>query len=184
MHHLPSRPQFQALLAQPAVARTAHFALYRMPVRASSASAAPPPGAAALLPVGGGEPPPGDIWIAAMLPKRWARKAVTRNLIRRQVYAVALSRLQRGAFDAMPQPMAYLVRLRSSFHPPVKASAAKGQAAPVQATRGYPVFCSAASAALRQHVRQQLEKLFDRAAEQATNTAVARTPPPPTGAQP
>ena len=69
-----------------------------------------------------------------MVPKRWARRAVTRNAIRRQIYAVA---------DQFTPPLdagAHLVRLRAAF-------------APAQ-------FPSAASPALKRAVRAELQQLF------------------------
>lgn len=125
--HLRVRPQFQALLAGPAVARTAHFALHRL--SADSIARAPESTQALFLPAN-------TVWLGAMVPKRWARRAVTRNTIRRQIYAVAedtaLS-LTAGA---------YLVRMRVAF-------------APAQ-------FPSATSVALRRAVRAELMQLFSR----------------------
>ncbi len=53
--------------------------------------------------------PGGGLWLGVLLPKRWARRAVTRNTLRRQIYAVA-SELA----PALP-PQALVVRLRSGF---------------------------------------------------------------------
>ena len=75
-----------------------------------------------------------ELWIGAMVPKRWARRAVTRNLIKRQLLALA----DLGGLH--PSPAAYLVRLRSSFH--------TGQ------------FISAASVALKRGVRAELQHLM------------------------
>ncbi len=44
-----------------------------------------------------------------MVPKRWAKRAVTRNAIKRQIYAVT-----NQAKEALPR-VAMLVRLRSEF---------------------------------------------------------------------
>ena len=74
-----------------------------------------------------------NVWVGAMLPKRWAKRSVTRHLIKRQVYAVA------AAF-ALPQA-AYVVRLRHGFD-------AKH-------------FVSASSDALRQAVRAEMHQLFE-----------------------
>ncbi|MFT4193032.1 ribonuclease P protein component [Ottowia sp.] len=120
--HLRTRAQFQALLGTPAVARTAHFALHRLRPHADGDAALFAPADAA--------------WLGAMAPKRWARRAVTRNAIRRQIYAVG---------DALTPPLgagAHLVRLRSAF-------------APAQ-------FPSARSDALRRAVRAELQQLFAR----------------------
>ncbi|MDO5288396.1 MAG: ribonuclease P protein component [Pseudomonadota bacterium] len=125
MRRLRTRAQFQALLRQAPVARTRHFALHwrglgEADARESADDALFVPAA---MP-----------WLGAMAPKRWARRAVTRNTIRRQIYAV-------GADLEPPLTAgAYLVRLRAAF-------------APAQ----YP---SATSAALRRAVRQELQQLF------------------------
>ena len=31
-----------------------------------------------------------DVWMGALVPKRWARRAVTRNAIKRQIYSVSV----------------------------------------------------------------------------------------------
>jgi ribonuclease P protein component len=89
MQRLKTRPQFQATLAARNVARTAHFALHRCQlqtriacrVRATRARGITASGSQALFGVQ-------DVWLGAMVPKRWARRAVTRNAIKRQIYAV------------------------------------------------------------------------------------------------
>ena len=72
--------------------------------------------------------------MGALTPKRWAKRAVTRNLIRRQIHAVA------HEFEKTLLPTAYVVRLRAAF--------------PAQK------FVSASSAALKQTVRAELKQLF------------------------
>lgn len=78
------------------------------------------------------------VWMGCVVPKRHARRAVTRNLIKRQVRAAA----QRVA-SGLPHGM-YLVRLRQPF-----------------AVSDFP---SAASDPLRQAVRGELDRLFLKAA--------------------
>lgn len=80
--------------------------------------------------------PGGGVWLGALLPKRWARRAVTRNTMRRQVYAVAAS-------SAPLRSGAMVVRLRSSFD--------------------RQAFPSATSSALKQAVRTELQTLFAQA---------------------
>lgn len=53
--------------------------------------------------------PASGVWMGAMVPKRWAKRAVTRNTIKRQIYNVS------AEFESSLQPVAHLVRLRSSF---------------------------------------------------------------------
>ena len=69
-----------------------------------------------------------------MVPKRWARRAVTRNLVKRQIYSLAQ--------DHFPgdQAWAYVVRLRQGF-----------------ATKQFP---AGSSLALKLAVRQQLLAWF------------------------
>jgi len=71
-----------------------------------------------------------------MVPKRWARRAVTRNAIKRQVYAVSAD------FAAHLPQAAHVVRLRATFD------------------RRH--FVSATSEPLKQAVRDELRQLFER----------------------
>ncbi len=111
VQHLRTRAQFQALLAHRPVARTAHFALHRLPVPAAGTPEAALFGA------------PAQAWLGAMVPKRWARRAVTRNAIRRQIYAVGADRLA-------ALPGARLVRQHAVFSlaqfPSATSTALKG----------------------------------------------------------
>ena len=115
---LRTRAQFQALLTTPASARTAHFALHRLPPAA----------------LGEWLDAPDAVWIGAMAPKRWARRAVTRNAVRRQIYAVV------DGLAPSLAPGAYLVRLRTAFAP--------------------PRFPSASSTALKRALRAELQQLL------------------------
>ena len=99
MQRLQTRPQFQAVLAGKVIAKTEHFALHRNRLDAGA------PSAPALFPVP-------DVWIGAMVPKRWAKRAVTRNAIKRQIYTVSADFLP----HYLNQPRAaFLVRLRREF---------------------------------------------------------------------
>lgn len=97
MQRLKTRPQFQAVLAGGLIAKTNHFALHRLDFATS-----------ALAPVTSLFPAT-DTWIGAMAPKRWAKRAVTRNAIKRQIYTVCAS-----LKPTLPQA-AFLVRLRREF---------------------------------------------------------------------
>ncbi len=96
VQRLKTRAQFQATLAGATVAKTAHFALHRADLPA------PQPGTQPLFGTL-------DVWLGAVVPKRWARRAVTRNTIKRQVYAVA------SVFEAQLPAAAHVVRLRQAF---------------------------------------------------------------------
>jgi ribonuclease P protein component len=104
------------------VAKTPHFALHRTSLEARS-------GDICLFPVQ-------DAWLGVLIPKRWARRAVTRNTIRRQIYEVARLRS-----STLPQA-GLVVRLRSEF--------------------SRKQFVSATSTALKQAVRQELDTLLGR----------------------
>lgn len=126
---MTERAQFQAVLAGQTVARTAHFVLHRQPLLPGEADALFPP---CLLSTAGPV-----AWVGAMVPKRWAKRAVTRNAIRRQIYTLAS-----GASDQFAGA-AHLVRLRAGF-----------------AKTDFP---SATSTALKTAVRTELQLLFSRA---------------------
>lgn len=75
-----------------------------------------------------------DVWLGAMVPKRWAKRAVTRNTIKRQIYNVS------AAFAISLPPSAFVVRLRLGFE--------------------VALFASATSDALKLAVRSELFELF------------------------
>ena len=101
MQRLKTRQQFQAVLGGIFVAKTSHFALHR--VELNAAVCATTSGLSrSLFPVQ-------EAWLGAMAPKRWAKRAVTRNAIKRQIYIVSAS------FTQTLKPAAFLVRLRREF---------------------------------------------------------------------
>lgn len=140
---------FERVLARPSRARSTHFALHHL-------SAVPAPSAwvsaqlrtaQAKLSTGGAqtthtpvEPCPSSApegcWLGMVVPKRHARRSVTRQLLKRQVRAAFAER------PGMP-PGLWVVRLRSPFD--------------------RQKFPSAASDALRAAVRAELAQLLDRA---------------------
>ncbi|MDI9331766.1 MAG: ribonuclease P protein component [Alphaproteobacteria bacterium] len=115
---LQHKAQFQQGLDQPVVARSAHFALHGAVQKQAD---------------------PGVWCIGAVIPKRWAKRAVTRNAIRRQIYQAWSDWHDRLPFGT------HVVRLRHAFAP------AK--------------FTSATSVHLRQAVRQELNQLFAQRAQ-------------------
>ena len=146
MQRLKTRAQFQATMAGGTVARTAHFAFHRLAFPAESAAHLPlvaaqkSPSPVADAAVHTAKPlfQRPDVWLGAMVPKRWARRAVTRNAIKRQIYNLAT--------ELEPQLLvaAHVVRLRATFD--------------------RKQFVSASSDALKQAVRAELLQLFARAA--------------------
>jgi ribonuclease P protein component len=95
---LKTREQFQAVLASATIVRTAHFAMHRS---ALNETASVSPGTELFRPAG--------VWLGAMVPKRWAKRAVTRNLIKRQIYSVAVR------YETMLPKVAHVVRLHAGF---------------------------------------------------------------------
>ncbi len=88
-----------------------------------------------------------SIWLGCMVPKRHARRAVTRNLLKRQMRAATLQWVQR-----LPAGLCLLL-LRQPF-----------------VVSQYP---SARSAALNAAVRKELDQLLQRFADLAARPAVA-----------
>ncbi len=92
-----------------------------------------------------------DVWLGAMVPKRWARRAVTRNTIKRQIYTVG------ATFEARLPQAAHVVRLRTAFD--------------------RKQFVSATSDQLKQAVRAELLQLFGHAARRAGGASAASPAP-------
>jgi ribonuclease P protein component len=113
LQRLLTRPEFQAVLAGKVVAKTPHFALHTHTLTQAG------------------------LCVGAVLPKRWARRAVTRNTIKRQVFNVAT-----GLQTRLPV-QAYVVRLRTGYD--------------------RTAFVSACSDQLKRAVRQELNTLFEHA---------------------
>ena len=134
VRRLRTREQFQAVLAAAVVARTDQFALHRLqheavaPRQQVGANSGAKP---ALFCQGG-------LWLGALVPKRWAPRAVSRILIKRQIHQ--MSAMHEYLF---PQA-AHVVRLRAAFD--------------------QRQFISAASCQLREAVAEQLCELFRQAA--------------------
>ena len=152
MQRLKTRPQFQAAMAGGTLSRTAHFALHRLVLDATKGvtprdttipSSALPEGPGSLSSVQGPQAlfAVRGVWLGAMVPKRWARRAVTRNAIKRQIYTVG------ATFETQLAQAAHVVRLRSAFD--------------------RKQFVSATSDQLKQAVRAELLQLFAHAARRS-----------------
>jgi ribonuclease P protein component len=123
LQRLKTRAQFQAVLAGATVARSEHFALHRSELTTRSKQVAglttseialnTKPAEVRLKPLF----PALDMWMGAMVPKRWAKRAVTRNAIKRQIYTVSED------FSPRQKQAAFLVRLRRDFSRKVYVSA-------------------------------------------------------------
>ncbi len=146
LNKLKDRAAFEAALKAEVVARSEHFALHHLDngapdpiVTAMSAASRPfsqeASHAAPLLdrPLGPTRPRTGASF-GVIVPKRWAARAVTRNMIKRHARSLAEA--------ALPQRdgAVYLLRLRKAW--------------PKQR------FTSAASSAWSDEIRQQLFRLF------------------------
>jgi ribonuclease P protein component len=128
--HLRHRADFQAVMAAEVVARTAHFVLHRR--LNSPAPSLAPEHAAHEHQIDG----PWVSRVGTVLPKRLARRAVTRNALKRQIYNVMT------AFDDRLPRADHVVRLRSAFD--------RSQ------------FLSATSVQLKQAARLELEQLLSK----------------------
>ena len=133
MQRLKTRAQFQAVMAAGTVSRTAHFALHRAALDALASPAGLNNATVPRLPVAT------DVWMGALVPKRWARRAVTRNTIKRQIYTLS------ATLNSSLPIAAHVVRLRTGFD---RAG-----------------FVSASSEALKCAVRTELQALFANAPE-------------------
>jgi ribonuclease P protein component len=122
------------------VSRTAHFVLHRLVLDIAGHLPAAEP---ANSPTGPESYRPQalfavqDVWLGALIPKRWAKRAVTRNTIKRQIYNVSAS------FETRLPQAAHVVRLRTGFD--------------------REQFISATSDVLKLAVRNELEQLFSKA---------------------
>lgn len=123
MQHLLHKSQFDAVLGTRShltkVARTEHFFIHRLQITEAHAPLFKPDA-------------PDIAFVGVMSPKRFAKRAVTRNLIKRQIYALTTESPLTAA--------AYVVRLKAPF--------AKEQ------------FKSASSDALKRVVRAELQQIF------------------------
>jgi len=144
MARLVESAEFERVLRSASRASTPHFAVHHLPARLKGAAAATQPSANLELSTAGSgigaravddfafPAPPRHL--GAVVPKRHARRSVTRSLLKRQIYAAGdrhAARLHVGL---------WIVRLRAPFD--------------------RAVFPSAASAALRLAARVELESLF------------------------
>ena len=137
MQRLQNSAQFQAVMQGSIVGRTPHFvlhALHWLP--------APDDHAGAGFAASGQRPLfRAGRHCGVLVPKRWARRAVTRSTIKRQMRAVAVAHA-----GQIPDQTAVVIRLRSEFD--------------------RKRFISATSDALRVAVRTELQLLFARASWQ------------------
>lgn len=132
---------FERVLGTPAHARSAHFAVHYL--RAGPTLARKPACSAVSSKLSTAQAPEegkavdesvADCWLGVVVPKRHARRSVTRNLLKRQIRAAA------GAQQAALQGGLWVIRLRSPFD--------------------RERFSSAASKALRDEAGRELSRLM------------------------
>lgn len=148
--HIVHKADFEKALASPSRIRSAHFALHHVNRVDRAAPTGSPELAETGLSTGSVDAVHGSVddlageqlLLGCVIPKRHARRAVTRNLLRRQIRAVA------ERFASRLRPGLWVVRLRLPF-----------------AREKFP---SAASDALALAVRTELDQLFGRAAASRT----------------
>jgi ribonuclease P protein component len=100
LQRLKTREQYQAVLDSRLVcAKTKHFALHRLALTDEMHGANSPFSVHGQL----------TCFLGALTPKRWAKRAVTRNTIRRQIYALSQD------WSPMLKRYAFVVRLRAVF---------------------------------------------------------------------
>lgn len=135
--------EFAAALAAPALAKTSHFVLYHVAAAPCAAGQRPNGAVASDLSTIGAPSrslsvdniePDEHWWLGLVVPKRHARRAVTRNLLKRQM------RRQADEYRHRLPSGQWLIRLRAPFD--------IGQ------------FVSAASARLREAARSELQQVF------------------------
>ena len=134
---------FERMRLAPTWSRSAHFAVHHVPTRPFVPKRPGSRAADGKLSTddehnlaGPVDDLPADHWLGTVLPKRLARRSVTRNLLRRQIRAAVARHLA-----ALP-PGLWVVRLRASF---MRAE-----------------FPSAASVALRRAAGDELDQLLAR----------------------
>jgi ribonuclease P protein component len=113
-----TKAQFAAVMNGQTVSRTPHFALHRVALQPNSEPSSAPKAAAnsqEMASQAGSQDHSKplfavqDTWLGVIVAKRWAKRAVTRNTIKRQIYAVSTA-----SGCAMPVA-AHVVRLRAGF---------------------------------------------------------------------
>lgn len=152
------------VLRAPIVQRSAHFALHATKLGIPPASRRRPVAPAEKLsteepaiPAQAVDKTDGAAWLACVVPKRHARRAVTRNLIKRQIREAVRQVVQESS---VPNPSGSTGNDASPLRLP-------GGAYVMRLSRPFVVaeFPSAASEPLKQAVRRELLGLFRRAAQ-------------------
>jgi len=152
---------FERVLGKPSRARSPHFAVHHLAARPSQPakprqrlstdSAELSTGDVQAVHIVVDEIPPEGCWLGAVVPKRHAKRAVTRNLMKRQIRQAFNQACGAGAAQASLPPGLWVVRLRSPFD--------------------RKLFPSASSEALQTAVRDELAQLVRRVLPRAAAAA-------------
>jgi ribonuclease P protein component len=102
LQRITTKAQFAAVMSGQTVSKTPHFALHRVAIAPRASANAVTSPVKSLFAVQ-------DTWLGVVVPKRWAKRAVTRNTIKRQIYAVSTD-----SSCHLPTA-AHVVRLRAGF---------------------------------------------------------------------
>ena len=143
---------FERVLGKPSRARSPHFAVHHLAARPSQ-PAKPrqrlstdqvelSTGDVQAVHIAVDEIPPEGCWLGAVVPKRHAKRAVTRNLMKRQIRQAFNQACAGGEAQPSLPPGLWVVRLRSPFD--------------------RKLFPSASSEALQAAVRDELAQLVRR----------------------
>jgi ribonuclease P protein component len=141
VQRIETHAQFQLILAASTVARTEHFVMHAASLQEMQGCNL----SSTNIPTEAAQSKP-QIWLGALVPKRWAKRAVTRNTIKRQIYSVAQE------LEANLPKLAHVIRLRKGF--------------------SLTQFKSASSSPLKKAVRLELQNLLN----SLRSTATAPTP--------
>jgi len=148
---------FERVLGTPTRARSAHFAVHYLasaptapaaPCRkgdSTELSTGPHPSDAAVV----DESSPAGVWVGTVVPKRHARRAVTRTLLKRQIHRAVRDQAQSVDPSGLPCGL-WVVRLRTAFD--------------------RKLFPSASSDALRAAAAEELGAVMAHAARRAART--------------
>ena len=145
---------FERVLGTPTRARSAHFAVHYLAsvptVPAAPRRKADPghlsTGSESSMVSAVDEPSPAGLWVGTVVPKRHARRAVTRTLLKRQIHRAVRDQAQCADPSGLPFGL-WVVRLRTAFD--------------------RKLFSSASSDALREAAAEELGAVMAHAARRA-----------------
>ena len=152
--HLLRAVDFERVLGTPTRARSAHFAVHYLASAPSQPAAPRRKADADDLSTGPSESEPAlvdgsslaGLWVGTVVPKRHAKRAVTRTLLKRQIHRAVRDQLLSHPDAGLPRGL-WVVRLRAGFD--------------------RKLFTSASSDALRLAAAEELDTVMAHAARRA-----------------